>query len=700
MAIDDDDDIMVYAPDQEDVEKTVYGYIAKYSEEHGGADPTNRAGSGAKGKGLSGKFESMFNDVFQAGGIAAVEAARQALNDISTTENERLSIAKSYTNELREQTTQMAMQNQQLASSITKKEIYRQSDETLQSTLDRNQMKRVQDASHVTGMEPIPVVIKEQPNTSKNTPSILSVPQQAQGPGNSPSSRVNAPTGRVNATGGRIRPTNVSSNLDTYKEVLGKLGMNNVLRSVNQFDGVIDRIRRGSEGLQKLGDTINPSKASVNLATSGSRIPSGDEVAANQTEEARQAVSGSNTTMSESAVSKGGVGAVTQKMADTAEKAGSIASTATEGGFAARAASTIGGGLSKAAGLLGRVASNPIVAGGTAVLGAVKAGRDEMFNARRMGSLQGGGGGEGLAMQGEDRIQDAKNFLGISNVSGDELDRYRTNASRQGFDINSDAGRNYVDIQSYAKEQGIDPNVAGDFTRNIVAFGGSADDAKQALDDLKESAKNTGVDLESLAKSTAKASDAVDRYQGGNSEENRKRTAETTTGLMDAFRSSNPNITPDQAQGIVSNPMFTMMAMQAAPEKDKWNFIAPELASSYLNDNPEVSKQAANNIKGFDKGIQQYIYNSAKSSTRYHYTDKEARNISDRMTAYLNHQMGLDALSSNATAFGNDLRNNDYKVNIHVTASDDLNVKVRQSNAREQAFSGTAPYTAINNDRP
>lgn len=694
MAIgDDDDDLMVYAPDQEDVENTVYGYIAKYSEEHGAIDPTNRAVYDNKGSGLSGKFESMFKDVFQAGGIAAVEAARQALNDISTTENERLSIAKSYTNELREQTTQMAMQNQQLASSITKKEIYRQSNETLQSTLDQNQMKRIQNASHISGMEPIPVVIKEQSNTSRNTSSAPSVPRTTQNPTTIHGERINSP-------GGRIRPTNVSSNLDTYKEVLGKLGMNNVLRSVNQFDSFVERFRRGSEGLQKLGDTINPSKASVNLATSGSRIPSGDEVAANQTEEARNAVSGSNTTMSESAVSRGGVGAVTQKMADAAEKAGSIASTATEGGIAARAASRIGGGLSRAAGLLGRVASNPVVAAGTAVLGAVKTGRDEMFNARRMGSLQGGSAGEGVIMQGENRIQDARNFLGISNVSGDDLDRYRTNASRQGFDINSDAGRNYIDIQSYAKEQGIDPNVAGDFVRNIVAFGGSTDDAKRSLDDLRESAKNTGVDLESLAKSTAKASVAVDRYQGGNSEENRRNTAETTTGLMNAFRSSNPNITPDQAQSIVSNPMFTMMAMQAAPEKDKWNFIAPELASSYLNDNPEVSKQAANNLKGFDKGIQQSIYNSVKSSTRYNYTDKEARNVSDKVTAYFNHELGLDALSSNATAFGNDLRNNDYKVNIHVTASDDLNVKVKQSNAREQAFSGTAPYTAINNDRP
>lgn len=696
MAIDDDDDIMVYSPDQEDVEETVYGYIAKYSEEHGGVDPANRSVSDAKGKGLGGKFESMFNDVFQAGGIAAVEAARQALNDISTTENERLSIAKSYTNELREQTTQMAMQNQQLASSITKKEIYRQSDETLQSTLDRNQMKRIQDASHVGGMEPIPVVIKEQPNVSKNTPSVPSVPQQAHGPSTSPSGRASAPTGRVNVPGGRIRPTNVSSNLDTYKEVLGKLGMNNVLRSVNQFDGIIDRIRRGSEGLQKLGDTINPSKASVNLATSGSRIPSGDEVAANQTEEARQAVSGSNTTMSESAVSKGGVGAVTQKMADTAEKAGSVASTAAEGGIAARAASSIGGGLSKAAGLLGRVASNPIVAGGTAILGAVKAGRDEMFNARRMGSLQGGSAGEGLAMQGEDRIQDAKNFLGISNVSGDDLDRYRTNASRQGFDINSDAGRNYIDIQGYAKEQGIDPNVAGDFVRNIVAFGGSTDDAKQALDDLKESAKNTGVDLEFLAKSTAKASVAVDRYQGGNPDENRRKTAETTTDVMNAFRSSNPNITPEQAQGVVSNPLFTVMAMQNAPKGKEWNFLTPELANSYLNKNPEVAKKATESIKGFDKGIQQSVYNQAKMSGA---NDSDAKEKADAMVAVMNHSAGLDALSSNATAYGNDLRNNDYKVNIHVTASDDLNVKVKQSNSREQAFSGTAPYTAINNDR-
>lgn len=696
MAFDDDDDIMVYAPDQEDVENTVYGYIAKYAEEHGN-DPTNTVDTNSNPKSMSGKFEAMFNDVFQAGGIAAVEAARHALNEISTTENERLSIAKSYTNELREQTTQMAMQNQQLASSITKKEIYRQSDETLQSTLDRNQMKRVQDASHVSGMEPIPVVIKEQPNVSKNTPSVPSVPQQAYGPSISPSSRVNAPTGRVNVPGGRIRPTNVSSNLDTYKEVLGKLGMNNVLRSVNQFDSVIERFRRGSEGLQKLGDTINPSKASVNLATSGSRIPSGDEVIAGETDEARKAVSNSSTTMSESAVSKGGVGAVTQKMADVAEKAGSVASTATEGGLAARAASTIGGGLSKAAGLLGRIASNPAVAAGTAVLGAVKAGRDEMFNARRMGSLQGGSAGEGIAMQGEDRIQDAKNFLGISNVSGDDLDRYRTNASRQGFDINSDAGRNYIDIQGYAKEQGIDSNVAGDFVRNIVAFGGSTDDAKQALDDLRESAKNTGVDLESLAKSTAKASVAVDRYQGGNPDENRRKTVETTTDVMNAFRSSNPNITPEQAQGVVSNPLFTVMAMQNAPKGKEWNFLTPELANSYLNKNPEVAKKATESIKGFDKGIQQSVYNQAKMSGA---NDRDAREKADAMVAVMNHSAGLDVLSSNATAYGNDLRNNDYRVNIHVTASDDLNVKVKKSNAREQAFSGTAPYTAINNDRP
>lgn len=702
----DDDDLMVYAPDQNDVQNTVYGYIQKYSEEHGtsASDPTNSVNTAFNDNSMPGRFEKMFKEAFQSGGVAAVEATKLALSDISKVEAERLQIAKSYSAELRDQNQQMSIQNQQIAATINRKNLARQSDETLQSTLESNLSKRSSDAKRASDIEPIPVIVKSFPGQEKANgnrgPAPAPTVQQTTAPTNP--IRPTVPRAPSASGQGRMRPTNVSSGLDTYKEVLGKLGMNNILRSVNQFDGFFERIRRGSESLQKLGDTINPSKASIRLASNGSPQPGPEDVRATETPEAREAISGSTPIISRNAESKGGIGSVTQKMADTAEKASSVASRATEGGIAARAASTIGGGLSKAAGLIGRIASNPVVAVGTAALGAVKAGRDEMFNARRMGSLQGGSAGEGVQMQAQDRYQDLKNFLGISNVSGDDLDRFRQWTSQNGMDINSDAGSSMMDVMTYGKEQGLDPNVAGDVTKNIVAFGGSTDEAKRSLDDLKEAAKSTGQNLNTLAKVSTKVSTQVDKFQGGDNAQNLKLSTDTTNGVLDILKGANPSATSDQVPGLLSNPYFMLSLSQNMPEKDRYNLLSPELASSYAAKHPETTKKALNGIiSGIDKRAYNSIYNSAMSSGKG-YTKKEAQQMADTLTAQLNERMGLGALSSNASALGKEVRNSpDYtRVDVRVSASDDLRVKVNQQNSKEKAFSGMAPYTSVNNDRP
>lgn len=695
----DDDDLMVYAPDQNDVQNTVYGYIQKYSEEHGtsASDPTNSVNTTLDNKSISGRFESMFKEAFQSGGVAAVEATKLALSDISKVEAERLQIAKSYSAELRDQNQQMTIQNQQIAATINRKNLARQSDETLQSTLESNLSKRSSDAKRASDIEPIPVIVKSFPGQERAEHGPATTVQD-----DVQTVRTTVPRPSRPSMQGRMRPTNVSSGLDTYKEVLGKLGMNNVLRSVNQFDGFFEKVRRGSESLQKLGDTINPSKASIRLASHGSPQPGPEDVRAMETPEAREAISGSIPIISRNAESKGGIGSVTQKMADTAEKASSVASRATEGGIAARAASTIGGGLSKAAGLIGRLASNPVVAVGTAALGAIKAGRDEMFNARRMGSLQGGSAGEGLEMQAQDRYQDLKNFLGISNVSGDDLDRFRQWTSQNGMDVTSSVGSNMMDVMTYGKEQGLDPNIAGDVTKNIVAFGGSADEAKRSLDDLKEAAKSTGQDLNTLAKVSTKVSTQVDRFQGGDNAQNLKLSTDTTNSVLGIMRGANPSATSDQVPGLLSNPYFMMSLSQNMPEKDRYNLLSPELASSYAAKHPETTRKALNGvISGIDKRAYNSIYNSAMSSGKG-YTKKEAQQMADTLTAQLNERMGLGALSSNASALGKEVRNSpDYtRVDVRVSASDDLRVKVNQQNSKEKAFSGMAPYTSVNNDRP
>lgn len=721
MPDDYDDDTVVFAPDADDVKKTVFSLIHEYSAQRD--EKTKIAGSELHGipDDILRQFRDMFRDMGNAGGDATMEATKQALDDVSKTERQRLDIARLYTSELRAQNRQMTEQNQQLAASINGRNGNRTAEEMLQQTIDSNVRKR-NDAREEDTMQPIPVVVR---NTDDMVHMAATQPApQRQGAAARPEPVVRRQERPVSGQV-RSRTTNVSSPLDTYEEVLGKLGFNNILASSRKFDGVLERFRRTSEALERIGDQISPSKASISLAQSGQRQPSGPSVAAQETETARERIPQSPTVMSRTASSDAGVGAITDNQVQNAAKAATrlaqgldVGSNVAEAGTAAtgasealsgatadgssllsRIAGTVGGGLSRAAGFLGSVASNPFVAAGTAVLGAVKAGRDEMFNARRMGSLQGGSAGEGLQMQGQDRFQDVRNFLGISNVSGNDLDRYRTLASQSGFDIDSQSGRDIIDLQTYAKEQGLDSTTAEKYTQSIIAFGGSTDEAKESLDQLRETAKNTGQDFNTLANSMTKAQGAIDRYATGDTSQNRRTATRTETQLRDELRNIKPNANAEDVQSIMQNPAFRSMLAASAPRSDLPQLLTPESSYAYANTHPEAAMRALQGVLSLDQNTWRSNYNNFR---RMGQNERQATDNATSLTQAYNQGIGLGNLAPNGERLQQQLRGSDYqspygRLDIRVSTDEGLNAKVRRQNSLEDAYNGLAPYTSVNN---
>ena len=145
--------------------------------------------------------------------------------------------------------------------------------------------------------------------------------------------------------------------------------------------------------------------------------------------------------------------------------------------------SDIRGGAS-IAGALGGVASGLL--GGpagilSAVVSLVPAILGGVTQTTQLGSLQGGGFSEGLAMTGENFWQDFKHFWGATTADSDDLQRYRRTASSMGLDIESTEGRAVISNQEWAQNNGLDAQSAATITRALMDMGASADEAKQSL---------------------------------------------------------------------------------------------------------------------------------------------------------------------------------------------------------------------------
>lgn len=256
--------------------------------------------------------------------------------------------------------------------------------------------------------------------------------------------------------------------------------------------------------------------------------------------------------------------------------------------------SDIKGGAS-IAGTLGGVASNLL--GGpagiiSAIVSLVPAIWGGVTKTTQLGSLQGGGFSEGLAMTGENFWQDFKHFWGATTADSKDLQRFRQNASSMGLDITSDAGRAVISNQEWAQDNGLDAQSAATITRALMDMGASADEAKQSLKDMKSATNDLNMDFNQFGGTVSSISEAA-RNWGGNVED----ATDATKSLYEGMGEAGYDKTEQNANAILSSPLATLTAMQSGASI--WEAATPEGIESFLSDNPDAADTMMQRMNGF-----------------------------------------------------------------------------------------------------
>jgi hypothetical protein len=267
------------------------------------------------------------------------------------------------------------------------------------------------------------------------------------------------------------------------------------------------------------------------------------------------------------------IGSVMSKTAGTA-----VAST-TE---AAATAGAAGGISSIASGILTKL-GGPAALIGVGLTAAQKV-RDVAWQAKEAGALQGDSYIEGGKQLAQNKLQDVKKMLGMTNVSGQDLQRMRQRSSAMGFDIESEAGQNSLKVQEYAQENGMDAEAAATFTRSMLQAGASTEEANEQIKNLKNNAKELGTDFKNLASQTAQTTNQIDRLIGGDN------AAEHAAKSSKEIAEQNKEAGLEQSEGAgkfaqSSNAQYAAMLMANERGDSIYNAMTPEMASAYLNDN-------------------------------------------------------------------------------------------------------------------
>ena len=287
-------------------------------------------------------------------------------------------------------------------------------------------------------------------------------------------------------------------------------------------------------------------------------------------------------------------GAASKVLGSGAGKAaGSIA------GAAAGAAGSAGGGI-----LSGILGAGSKFLGPIAMLGGLASwGYSQYREMNRLGNIQGDGAGTGFGYTMENLGQDALNFLGLTDVSGKDLNQYRQAASRAGFDLGTSEGNAAIDVQKYAKNEGIDPNVALELSRTVIEAGGSAEDVKDQFEELKKTSSELGVDFATLSQAAATTSTSL-RQAGSEDEEAGTEAAEEMTELLK--QSGIDNVEAGDIMSVAGSPLFrqavTQMAYRNGDSEDIYAIQSDgSFALRYLTENggKDAIEEAYNSTLGY-----------------------------------------------------------------------------------------------------
>lgn len=367
------------------------------------------------------------------------------------------------------------------------------------------------------------------------------------------------------------------------------------------------------------------------------------------------------------------IGSAMSKTAGTA-----VAST-TEAAATAGAAGGIGG---IASGILTKL-GGPAAAIGVG-LTALQAIRDGAWQAKEAGALQGDSFAEGGRQIVQNKLQDVKKMLGMTNVSGNDLQNMRKRSSAMGFDIESEAGQNSLKVQEYAQENGMDAEAAATFTRSMLQAGASTEEANEQIKNLKNNAKELGTDFKSLASQTAQTTNQIDRLIGGDN------AAEHAAKSSKEIAEQNKEAGLEQSEGAgkfaqSSYAQYAAMLMANERGDSIYNAMTPEMASAYLNDNGLMD-----DAKAMMAGTMTTLSGGGEAGGK----DSEA------IQRYLLNEMGVDSTNMKKTqAWADQQQDISGNINITVKTDDNLSAEVEKKVTKKKAEVGSARYTDILNQQ-
>lgn len=367
------------------------------------------------------------------------------------------------------------------------------------------------------------------------------------------------------------------------------------------------------------------------------------------------------------------IGSAMSKTAGTA-----VAST-TE---AAATAGAAGGISSIASGILTKL-GGPAAAIGVG-LTALQALRDGSWQAKEAGALQGDSFAEGGRQIVQNKLQDVKKMIGLTNVSGNDLQNMRKRSSAMGFDIESEAGQNSLKVQEYAQENGMDAEAAATFTRSMLQAGASTEEANEQIKNLKNNAKELGTDFKNLASQTAQTTNQIDRLIGGDN------AAEHAAKSSKEIAEQNKEAGLEQSEGAgkfaqSSYAQYAAMLMANERGDSIYNAMTPEMASAYLNDNGLMD-----DARAMMAGTMTTLSGGGEVGGK----DSEA------IQRYLLNEMGVDSTNMKKTqAWADQQQDISGNIDITIKTDDNLSAEVEKKVTKKKAEVGSAQYTDILNQQ-
>lgn len=357
----------------------------------------------------------------------------------------------------------------------------------------------------------------------------------------------------------------------------------------------------------------------------------------------------------------------------------SAAETAAATGAATGAAGGIG---SIASGILTKL-GGPAALIGIGLTAAQKV-RDVAWQAKEAGALQGDGYIEGGKQLAQNKLQDVKKMLGITNVSGQDLQRMRQRSSAMGFDIESEAGQNSLKVQEYAQKNGMDAEAAATFTRSMLQAGASTEEANEQIKNLKNNAKELGTDFKNLASQTAQTTNQIDRLIGGDN------AAEHAAKSSKEIAEQNKEAGLEQSEGAgkfaqSSYAQYAAMLMANERGDSIYNAMTPEMASAYLNDNGLMD-----DARAMMAGTMTTLSGGGEAGGK----DSEA------IQRYLLNEMGVDSTNMKKTqAWADQQQDISGNINVTVKTDDNLSAEVEKKVIKKKAEVGAAQFTDILNQQ-